>query len=465
MKLTNRIFLILFLFFLSSCSLFESGKQNALQPKRIFFITIDTLRADHLSQFGYFEETAPFLRNLADTGVTFTSAYSQVSHTAPSHASMFTGLYPFQHGILRNHEVLSEKAKAVEDILPSKNVELAAFPSVVFLDGKVGMPKSPVSLNLEDRAKGGGRRRWWINAGEVFDNALKWITAKKSNDKFFLWAHVYDVHQWAGWGNLPKEYREQAESKDSSELVSFVQKEHGIPLEYWKSEEKLKRAIIGYDARLKYVDDQLKRFYNEMKQKGLTKNSLWIITSDHGEGLGNHHFEGHGEYIYQEQLHVPLIIHSPDGPVSKASIIPDLVRLVDLFPTFVELFGAEISHKIEGASLLPLLEGKKRPEVIYSFAQRRPKDNKSFRKTWEDGLVYSLHDEFYKLIFHSESEDEFFDLKEDPGELLSTPTDSLKNNYDEELKETLSRKTDIENSGEQDLNKEQIEELKSLGYL
>lgn len=449
------------------------GKDNLSgKAKRVVIITIDTLRADHLKSYGYLRERAPFLTELANKGTFFLNAFSQSSHTAPSHTSMFTGLYPFQHGVLRNHEVLSSDIPSITSVLNNHNIKTAAFTSVRFLDGKVGFPPSPVQMKIVERGEGGGGNRWYLNSAEVVDNALSWLKGMPPED-FLIWLHFYDVHQWMGWGNLPEEYRKAAEEEDVDDLLEFIQKEHGISLDYWKTKEKMQRAIIGYDARLNFVNDQIKRLYQEMDKLGFNDDSVWIITSDHGEGLGNHNYEGHGEFLYQEQIHIPLIIHSPSGITPSTGAVEDIVQSVDIFPTILDLFNVtgvkalQNSKKIEGSSLLPFIydDATYTSHTPYSFAQRRPKDMQSFRRTWTPGEAYSVHDKFSKLIDYTESDDYFFDLEKDPKELNNIINSPLMEDYRKTLKDILNRQTGAKDGGEPELSEDEIQELRSLGYL
>jgi arylsulfatase A-like enzyme len=229
----------------------------------------------------------------------------------------------------------------------------------------------------------------------------------------------------------------------------------------------------NYDGLLLFVDDQLRRLYRFMDQAGLNRDALWIITSDHGEGLGNHNYDGHGEKIYREQLHVPLIFHRPGG--LERDVFDELVRTIDIFPTLVSLSGYSLPEAndttIQGVSLHKLIDARTRNAwpVVYSFAQRRPKDLKSFRRDWEDGDHYALQDRSFKYIFHSKSEDEFFDMRKDPFELnnligaepLPQSTEMLA-----KLKDMLQKLPRVDGSFQSpSLSPQTLKELQALGYL
>lgn len=430
------------------------------------FITIDTLRADFFPGSLYpRSENAPFLGKLVQEGVTFQNAHSQISHTAPSHTSMFTGLYPFQHGVLRNHETLPSEIPNTYSVLKEAGVSARAFPSVEFLNGKVSFPLSSVPLGLNE--PGREKKLWYLNCSEVVDNALKGLEDIKTEDRFFTWLHFYDVHQWEGNGNVPDEYRTLMEESATPELFQYVTDKLGIPASFFKGDNGLHHAINGYDARLRFVDDQIKRLHDALKERGLLEGTVFIITSDHGEGLGNHNFAGHGEYIYEEQLRVPLLFWRA-GLKQKRSV-SELVRLVDLFPTFLDLYGISAPKDIEGVSLLNLAEGSGEWGIEESYAERRPRDKISFRRNWRRGKIRAIQNSRWKLIEGTKTEPELYDLQNDPLELenkvKSSPTTAKV--LSDELDVILNRhnKNHNEKVKNPELSDSEIEELRSLGYL
>lgn len=432
--------------------------------KRVVFVTIDTLRADHVGVFGYPRNTTPFIDSLAQRGTMFSRVYSASSHTAPSHTSMFTGRFPFQHGVLRNHESLAPQIPSIHTILERQGFASVAFPSVKFLDGKVGFPASPVPLQV---ARGGGR--WYLNAAQVVDNALQWFDGLDRQQPFFTWLHFYDVHQWQGRSNIPEEYFDGRLTPHGSELAQFLIEQHHTPPQFFGGEEQMLHAIEGYDARLRFVDDQLLRLQRALEQRGLNEETLWVITSDHGEGLGNHNYEGHGEFLYQEQIHVPLVVHMSDDRYPSQRV-DRLARTVDLLPTVLELVEGGPLPRTEGHSLAAAIRGESLDHLapLVAFAQRRPRDERSFRRNWRPGEVFSVHNDHAKLIDYSIGEDELYDLSSDPFELenrlgRSTAHETL---LRAELATILARSGEVQGRDEEPaLNQDEVEELRSLGYL
>lgn len=470
MKGRQQLYILAFLLIAVSIVIFSLRKNNLPLGKidRVIFITIDTLRADHVGAYGYPRKVTPFIDELASKGVVFKNTFSAAPHTAPSHTTMFTSLYPFEHNVLRNHEVLDPTVFSLNSAAQSVNMEVAAFTSVKFLEGKVGMPfENGVSNKLDKKFK----KNWYRSATNVVDNALAWISERQPSDKFLVWLHFYDVHQWAGRKNMPAKYREIVDGLPQAEHLEFLKKHHNTPVSFFGSEEKTLAAINGYDARLLYVDTELRRLSETLASEGKSENTLWVVLADHGEGLGNHNYEGHGQFLYQEQLHIPLIFAFSDKrlPTRKDE---HLVRTVDLLPTLNEAIGAsanEASKRWRGSSLVPLLLGQESSfhQNTHSFAERRPKDEISFRKTWEDGEVYSLHNLKVKVVEHSNGIDEFYDLEKDPFEESNqsgknNPVEARLRNSLGELFDPSKRQSSKEQSPQ---TPEELEELKSLGYL
>lgn len=449
---------------------FFAGSTEDPTIKRVIFVTIDTLRADHLKSYGYPRSTAPFLDRLAENGVRFSNAFSASSHTAPSHTSMFTSLYPFQHAVLRNHDSIAPGLIGLAQMVEQAGFEVAAFPSVNFLEGKVGFPQIPKEHDIPQAELSG--KLWYRNASTQIKRATHWVESYRTKDTFFIWLHFYDVHQWEGGGQLPEKYLETMKQSSSPELAKYLTESQNIPVSFFKEERKMLKAINSYDARLLFVDDQLREFENFLESKNLDKNTLWVITADHGEGLGNHNYAGHGEQLYNEQLHIPLIFSFSDRRL-RGTTVSNLVRTIDFLPTFADLLKQDLGKrepKMQGVSLLPLVDPKNGSAAVpqFNFAQRRPKDERSFRRDWEEGELFAVQDLSRKIIDHTQGTDEFFDLENDKFEMQNRAgkDDPSEKMLRGKLEEILKQGVTLGNSAEATPAKpEELEELKALGYL
>ena len=427
-------------------------------PSSVVLVTIDTLRADHLGSYGYPREVSPFLDTLAEGGLRFENVISPCPHTAPAHASILTSLQPFQHGLVKNGQGLPSEFETLGELFKGQGYDTAGFASVGFLS--------------ELRRGFDTFRARWGAGDQTVDSALSWLSERGDVDKpFFLWLHLYDPHALKGpRENLREDVLalQEETSENPARFVEFLVEQHGIDPTVFASQERLLQRYNTYDAGIRFADRQIERLYRQVQS--LDPETLWVITSDHGEGMGNHAYVDHGRYLYSEQIEVPLILY---GPGLASSVVPRLVRLVDIYPTLAEWLGVpEASSSIpsQGYSLFsdsPKAEGPLSPRV--AFTQRRPKDGAKHRQRWEDGEVRAVQTLRHKYISRSSGEDEFFDLELDPWELENLVGDSSK--VEESLRQLLERyfstagRSSPDPSLDSDLATEHDEELRALGYL
>jgi arylsulfatase A-like enzyme len=430
--------------------------------QRIIVITIDTLRADHLGTHGYPRGVSPFLDRLAEQSVVFDQAFSSCSHTAPSHASLFTALQPAQHRLLVNGELLDDQLLTIAELLSERGYRTAAFTPVKFLNGlAAGFDRFDSSKSYEP-------------AEAVLNRAFEWLEKTPPDERTFVWIHLYDVHEWLAPKHLSRPdvrwVRGNAELQ-GRELRRWLGEHHGLPADLAEDTAPVVRSINRYDGQLYAVDQALERFYRKLGVHELLEQSIWFITSDHGEGLGNHHRMGHGQYIYDEQIRVPLFVHSPTGGVVNGRV-HDIVRLVDVAPTIAALVGSSMETQaipVVGQSLLPLLRDRKAPwTVTETFSQRRPADERRIKEGWLPGEVYATRSVDRKLIINTEGSCEYYELGTDPFEI-----DNVCDPSDPEVADLIrvlttdfaSMQTQGEAMHSGVASPEVIEELKALGYL
>jgi len=436
----------------------------APQPpsQRIILVTIDTLRADHLGTYGYPRKVSPFLDRLAEDSAVFERAFSSCSHTAPSHASLFTSLQPAQHRLLVNGELLDEKLLTIAELLSDEGYRTAAFTPVKFLNG--------LAAGFEDF----GSSDAYESADAVLSRAFDWLAKIAVDERSFVWIHLFDVHEWAAPKRLQRQsvrwVIENAELQ-GGKLRSWLVEHHGLPTDLSRNRLSVIRSINRYDGQLYAVDRALEEFYGKLGERGLLDQSIWFITSDHGEGLGNHHRMGHGQYIYDEQIRVPLLVHSPTGGVAAGRVL-EMVRLVDVAPTIAALVESSLEAQpipVVGQSFLPLLRGRDvRWTVTDTFAQRRPADEKRINEGWLPGEVYASRGIDRKLIVNTEGPCEFYDLEADPFEMNNVCDPSAPDAA--ELIRRLTNAFEIMQTQGGAMQSgvaspEVIEELKALGYL
>jgi arylsulfatase A-like enzyme len=442
-------------------ALAAAGCGDPPPPRRVFLITIDTLRADHLGLYGYRRPTSPFLDSLGERSLVFDHAFASSSHTAPSHASLFTALHPAQHRVLRNGEALSDAVITLARIYRELGYRTAAFSTVSFLRG--------LRAGFDEFSS----ERRFHPAAEILAKALAWVRGQDAGDRLFVWIHLYDVHQWSKESQVDraalKTLKETSGELRGEQLLDYLRREHGTEFEPGRG--KVLSAVNRYDAQILSVDRALADFFAAVEAEGLGREALWAVTSDHGEGLGNHDYMGHGKTLYAEQIRVPLLLHFSDGRYPPRRV-GGLVQLVDLGATLAELAGASFDGQVipaAGRSLRPLLADPGRVwDAQTVYAERRPADEQRLAEGWPPGDVVALRTARYKLIVYSEGDDEIYDLEGDPFELrnlIDDPPPEKDRLLEGLLRRHRAMKEEGERLGTGEINPEYIEELKALGYL
>lgn len=442
--------------------------------ERIILVTIDTLRADRLGTYGYRRTTSPFLDSLAEKGVLFENAFAQSSHTQTAHASLFTSLLPYQHGVMSNDDAFGEGVYTMARMFSEQGYQSAGFVSIRFLEG--------LKEGFQHFDQASDRWEIYSNARQTTNAVLAWLLEEKPVGKLFLWVHYWDPHAWGGrkleyQPKVPSSYYEKmkfASREKQDQFMQYLIDEKKIPLEYYRHDpERYMLGMNAYDAQILFVDHELQRLFNAMAATGLNEKALWIITSDHGEGLGNHDYYEHSKYIYQEQLHVPLIVFTPQKRYPSGRIT-QLVRHVDILPTLADVIRVSLrGASAEGVSLVPLLERKEQAlaPIQYSFAQRRARDADAVkggkRRRWEAGDIFSIHNLSHKYIYHSRGKDEFFDLVKDPFELenLIDVESETKDEMYSVLKGLAPKVAAVNRRKRKKPDWRIMKQLKSLGYM
>jgi len=271
------------------------GKAN--KPS-VIFIVWDTVRQDHLSLYGYFRGTTPFLEELAKESVVFTQAYTPISHTLPAHFSMFTSRYPSEHGVLFNGWQLKNwKYPLLAEVLRKKGWQTGAVVGSDVLGkwhkfnrGFKFYKDEPFELHqiVGDNIIFTKEEFYQRHAEQVIHWAKKWLSEINRKKPFFLL-------------DYPRKF--QLDEK----FQLYLKQNYYI-------QEKSFEDINEYDNAISYLDEQLRSFFQYLKKQGLLSNTLIILTADHGEGLGQHNWYGHGLHLYQEQLRVGFLMDGKQEP-------------------------------------------------------------------------------------------------------------------------------------------------------
>ncbi|MBT4277578.1 sulfatase [Candidatus Falkowbacteria bacterium] len=439
--------------------------QNNNKINKVVLITIDTLRADHLGYMGYPRDTSPFLDKLAREGALLKNAHTVIPSTISSHSSIFTSLYPIQHKTTNHYEVLNDTLTTMAEFLKENGFKTAAFVG----GDSMYISNLDQGFDMYNFSETGFRRRRSVQT--TVDEAIEWLNEQPSEDKIFLWIHTWDLHY--PYIDIPNNIQEEfiLEGKDKEKLVNFWTEEHNVNLNLYKKdkEENLVKVMNGYDGELKFVDRELNRLFNYFEEKQINNNSLWIITGDHGEGLGSHDFYEHAEMVYEEELLTPVIFYSPVQEIVEPKIINDVVENIDILPTIADIIGFSLEEQkgtIFGVSLLPLLTGVDKYIDGYNFAWTGNISETPIGSAIEEiyvekmpwtGKKWSVQNKKFKYIYNMdiEVEDEFYDLEKDSLEKNNLINQNSKEK--DKLKNILFKKIEKLKLENQDIKRQPIE--------
>ena len=393
-------------------------------PPNIILITIDTVRSDHVGCYGAKDAETPVIDQLCRDSVVFDHALSQVPLTWPSHAVIFTGLYPFQDGVQDfTGAPLETRFRTVSQALKQRGYATGAVISSFALDRSWGLARgfdfyddafSPESL--KNRDLGLVERR----AEEGVSHAISWLQ-KTRQRPFFLWLHLYDPHS-------PYDPPEPYHTRFAGHL---------------------------YDGEIAYADHQLGRLIAWLKQQRLYDGSLIVLLSDHGESLGEHGEREHGFFIYNATVHIPLIVKPPAGRGFQPGRVAGPVETTSVAPTLLTFAGGTdpIQKQFQAGSLLV----KQAPsdaysETFYPF--------NSFG--WSP--LHALETGQYHYI--DAPEPELYDLAADPGEQknLAATQPAMVAVLKNKLHALLQNSPFAPTAGGANLSPDAAEKLRALGY-
>ncbi len=379
-------------------------KSDNQRRTNVVWISLDTLRADHLGAYGYARPTSPNLDAFAKRGLRFEWAISQAPWTRPSHRSMLTGVYPASRG--------GRDSPMIGEVLYRAGYETFAVTGGGQVDSTLGF----------DRGFGIYRVWDWIHEPQKM---VDWASdrAQWTGRPFFAFLHCYETHE-------PYTHTRFAEGMPPGRLAGEFSKEIWNRLRKRFSDEEKRYAEALYDGDIAYTDAKIGEFFAGFERAGLLADSIVIVTSDHGEQFWENGTWGHGQNLHDHQIHVPLLVFLPEsirGELERAGRkksqgaaltqgpIEDQVELIDLYPTLLDLLGIELESPVNGRSLRALLEGQGSLPAREAFAEHtNVKENEQ----------KALRTPRFKFIVSiprksSESRDESFelyDLKRDPGE-------------------------------------------------
>ena len=417
----------------------------------IIIIAVDTLRADHLGCYGYPRNTSPNIDEFARNATQFNNCYTPVPRTGPAFASMLSSLPPYKHGAKSNGLPIFDNIQLLPHFLKKYGYYSGAFVAIWTLKKKIcGLDKG-----FDDYTEVFNRKMWFGvmspegMAPKVNEAAFEWLE-QNSRKRFFLWVHYNEPHK-------PYNYHKKFDRGYNVVFPSFYPKGCSF------------RKIKKYDTEVGYVDFYIGELIKKIKHLNLYEDSLIIFLADHGEGFGEHNYYGHGQLLYNSTLHIPLIVKLP-GNKNLHSVIERKVSLMDIAPTILSQLDYPVPEQMEGENLF---ESSNKERVFYFETYKgsaQQEKNKMFQIK-ETPLKYGLLKNNIKLIFKNKYK--AYDLAEDKFELnniYENPDEEMKalsgllEDYIKKIQEYIEF-TEKYLKKKSQLSKEDLEKLRSLGYI
>jgi len=452
-----------------------SLEDSKKEKPNVILISIDTLRADHLSCYGYRRATSPNIDKLAKDGVLFFNCYSSTSWTLPAHISLLTSLNSYYHQVYFPFQKMDEKLITLADMLRNNNYFCVAFTGGGYLSATYGFAKG-FDVYKEFKIKGNISLRY-DEVELLSKDVLNWLNNNK-NKKFFLFLHTYQPHDpYANLSPAGKLFLNKKYKWNQINLGElFNREENDRFLTNFTLEEK-ENIIALYDGEIRYTDEYfIKPLISKLKSLNLYDNTLIILTSDHGEEFYDHKAWLHDHSLYNEAIKIPLIIKFPLYKF-QGKTIKQTVRLIDIAPSILNYLKIKYSHfNLEGTSFINLLNDKKDNRiVICDLALRK------FRELYP--TVISLIKGDLKLIIHKKIispyvekicsdfngyKIELYNIKKDPKETINL---AKRKEYQKTVKELINivesyyKTFKKPETPEIDLDKDLKQRLKALGYI
>ncbi len=488
-----------------------------MNPKKkknpnILLISIDSLRADHLSLYGYARETSPCLTELSFDGVVYENAFTAANWTGASLASILTGLYPTCHGYTHKRYYLDNGEDSVASILRDNGYSTICFSNNMYLSDKSGLDagfdeflyrgtpqkkssasEAPTKSSVVDRLKALPSMRMKHFAKNIIDSfdhgkALtrddgafetevafqKWSTTCDRDKPFFAYIHYQEPHSIYF---APYPYRRRFFSGSWLEEGAYLQFDH---MRYFAGKKnftatQVKHYLELYDAEITYLDWRLGRLFSQLKKQNLFENTIIIVTADHGEMFGENGFFWHAFCLYEPLIRVPLLVRFPEW-FEKDKRSSEIVQTNDIVPTVLD--GLNIDWKYhndkQGQSFL---NGSRRQAALTETYNPEPMINRwlernsdlqkhDFAHYCRDLFAYRKQDG--KLVRTSDGRNEFYDIKKDKSESrnIYNKNDIRIENFENELETWTGSFTPhvVSDTTQPGFDKSTWEKMKALGY-
>lgn len=433
----------------------------------LVLVVLDTARLDRMSLYGYARPTTPALEKLARSSRVYTRAYATAPWTCPSHASMFTGLYPCAHHVTQESWVMRRGLLTLAEALWERGYETI---------GLVGNPMLRPSLGFGqgfDRYEEHWRQARSRDAEHPSLAAFRALLGAEHRRPFFAFVNFIEPHNpYDSSGEFRGRYA------DPHGVVDNAWADYFTGRRAW-SEAELRQLSDAYDEEIAFVDAAVGRILADLETRGLLEKTVVVVTSDHGENLGDHQLLDHVFSVHDSLAHVPLIVRWPaafgEGVRDDSS-----VQLLDLFPTLLGLAGAADRFPSQGVDLAGRPPGSiVRPALVeYEYPRQvlrilgEPDASSPRLAPYKRGLR-ALRDGDLKLVLADDGTMRLHDLAADPREERDLAADPAWTATAERMRERLrelvlthaTARRDGEGEGDDAVDRETHEKLRSLGYV
>ncbi|WP_246391934.1 sulfatase [Halosimplex pelagicum] len=434
---------------------------------------------DYLSTIPYRAKT-PTIDSIAREGLVFTNAFTQAPFTPASHASVFTGTNPYNHGIRSMFGCeLNEEVSTLAEHFQNAGYETGGFIGAHALSSKYGVDRG---FETYDEEFEDSRKNWIVGnrrpAGEVTDEAIKWLN--NVDDDFFLFVHYFDAHDGG-----------QQNAETSSETVSsnVDHEDDHTPIyvqlynQYLRQIDSLtgglgRQIFLSWDdlrddapsgrryhlKQVQRIDKQINRIKRTLASLNQYEDTLIILFADHGDAFGEHGEFGHREYLYDTTLNVPLIIKPPNGEATETGTHGTLTRLIDIFPTVTSIAGIEETQST-GENLIEYVTDD--DDNLAAYGETRCESSPQALKNPKTDFT-SLRSSEWKLIINNlNGNKELYHVASDPAEM-----DDMSDGRSDMLREMRGQLESLtsDHAKEKDIDMSQtipsvVDQLEGLGYL
>lgn len=464
-----------------------------MKSPNVILIIIDAARQDHLSCYGYHRQTSPFIDTLSKDSLFFKNAYASAPWTVPSHASLFTGLFPSEHKTQNDNLYLGKNIPTLPEILASNDYTTVGFSDNMYVGRATGLDRGFQHFDeVWERYRFKSKLDLFLiglkrilhmtdrGGNETTQLIIDWLNSRNKFKPFLMFVNYIDVHQIC---HPPRSFLVKFGGGRYSyrRMYKFMRAYLNGRVKFYTGEIKFTEEDWGnfkwiYDVAIYYIDYQISRIYEVLAKQGILDNTIFIITSDHGTNLGDHGLLHHEHCLYETLLRIPLIVRYT--PLSGNKEVTKEIQLTDLFYMILDMSNIQYrTTKDERFSLQNIL--KDQDTATHVFAEwRKPQSllaelsrlapNYDFSK-FDRGLR-SLKVGQYKYIESNNGNNELYNLNADPRE--------VQNIYEQnpervkEMKESsrefirkLIRQEEVEKYKELEADEELKKRLRSLGYI